>query len=108
MTDGDGSEEARLRLLRRVVIGLGIVLGLMALAVFSTLAVRLVKGRPTPAHGPAATVEAALPAGARVIGTAMAEGRLAVAVEAEGRFVVILFDLATLREVGRVRLVPER
>ena len=48
----------------------------------------------------------AIPPGSRVVSTALAEGRLAVTVEAEGRFTVLLLDPATLAETGRVVLAP--
>ncbi|MCP8940918.1 DUF6476 family protein [Alsobacter sp. SYSU M60028] len=105
-------EENRVRVLKLVVLGLGVVLAALALVVFSTLIVRAVKGfggKPAPAASAApgqAPRQIAIPPGSRVVSTALAEGRLAVTVEAEGRFTVLLIDPATLAETGRVVLAP--
>jgi hypothetical protein len=48
-----------------------------------------------------------VPPGARVISTAIGEGRLAVTVEAGGVQEVRLFDLRTLQPAGRIRLAPK-
>ena len=53
---------------------------------------------------PAADVAAALPAGAKVLSTSMGEGRLAITIDLNGKSEVLLFDLATLKPVGTIRL----
>lgn len=111
-------EIARVAVLRIVVTVLGAVLVVLAIVVFSTLILRAVKGggdktvpsaaKPAasapPAAGAASSIQPALPAGARVVSTALGDGRLAVTVEADGEIVTILFDAATLAETGRIRL----
>jgi Na+-transporting methylmalonyl-CoA/oxaloacetate decarboxylase gamma subunit len=111
-------ELARVRNLKIVVIGLGVVLVALALVVFSTLIVRAVKGSgekqaaasavsanrtAVPGQSP---VVSSIPPGSRVIATAIGEGRLAVTVEADRRFITILFDVATGSETGRIVLAP--
>jgi hypothetical protein len=125
--DEDKAREiARVAVLRIVVWVLGAILVVLAVVVFSTLILRGVKGGGAPASGtrpvaaalpaaqgaagPAASalpdVRAALPPGGRVVATSLGEGRLAVTVEAQGTTTVILFDLATLAETGRIVLAP--
>jgi Na+-transporting methylmalonyl-CoA/oxaloacetate decarboxylase gamma subunit len=111
-------ELARIRNLKIVVVGLGVVLVALALVVFSTLIVRAVKGSgakqadPSTVSAPQAVasgqspVVSSIPPGARVIATAIGEGRLAVTVEADRRFITILFDVASGAETGRIVLAP--
>ena len=49
-------------------------------------------------------VSASLPAGARVVATAVTNERIAVTVEAGGQTEIHLFDLNTLQPRGRLRL----
>jgi hypothetical protein len=110
-------EIARVAVLRIVVWVLGAILVVLAIVVFSTLILRAVKGKDAavpaasaprvPAVDIPATVSAALPPGGRVVSTALGEGRLAVTVEAPDGTTVILFDLATRAETGRVRLLQK-
>lgn len=118
--DDKAREIARVAVLRVVVWVLGAILAVLAVVVFSTLILRAVKsgdrpattakaaGAAIPAFPPGipAQLRTALPPGGRVISTALGEGRLAVTVEAAGGTTVILFDLATLSETGRVVLDP--
>jgi hypothetical protein len=119
-------EQARLMALKIVVIVLGVILVAMAIVVFSTLIIRIVKGggaaNPSPSTAaapstpPASAISGvmpdavppgvAIPAGARVVSSALGEGRFALTLEQDGRFTVILFDAATLKEVGRTTLAP--
>jgi hypothetical protein len=48
-------------------------------------------------------MSAALPTGARVISTAIGEGRIAVTLESNGKTEVRLFDLATLKPAGTLK-----
>jgi len=115
--EAKAKELARVAVLRVVVKVLGAVLVGLAIVVFSTLILRAVKGGGDKGAAPAAPqtaviganpasapqVQAVLPAGARVASTALGEGRLAVTFESDGEITTILFDAATLAEVGRVR-----
>lgn len=57
---------------------------------------------------PAATPETAvaLPAGAKVLSTAIGDGHLVVTVEVGGAVELLSFDLATLKLLARRRLAP--
>jgi hypothetical protein len=79
------------------LIALAVVLGLIGYRVFR-------------AEGSApvfSEVAAIVPAGAKVISTAIGEGRLAVTVEIAGAAEVWMFDLKTLKPLGRIRLAPQ-
>jgi hypothetical protein len=56
--------------------------------------------------GPATETTVALPKGARVLATAVADGRLVVTVDVGGQVQVRVFDLATLKPRGSLRFAP--
>jgi hypothetical protein len=78
-------------------IAVALVLGAIGYRVFKT------EGRPPPF----ADVTVALPAGAKVLSTAIGEGRLAVTIELAGSVEVRSFDLNTLKPLGIIRLAPK-
>ena len=55
---------------------------------------------------PPADVSAALPAGAKVLSSAVGDGRVVLTVEINGAIEMRSFDLKTLKPLGRVRLSP--
>src|SRR5215475_12822574 len=56
---------------------------------------------------PISTISPALPAGAKVLSSAIGAGRLVLTVEVNGAIELLSFDLDTLRPVGRTRLAPQ-
>jgi hypothetical protein len=54
-----------------------------------------------------AEATAMLPKGAKIISTAVADGRIAVTVEQGGTIEVRTFDLKTLKPTGRLRFATE-
>jgi len=50
------------------------------------------------------SVSATLPAGTKVLSSAIGEGRVILTVEVNGAIELLSFDLTTLRPLGRVRL----
>jgi len=52
------------------------------------------------------TISPTLPAGAKVLSSAIGEGRLVLTVEVSGAIELLSFDLDTLKPVGRTRLAP--
>jgi hypothetical protein len=54
-----------------------------------------------------ADVTARLPKGARIVSTAVAEGRIAVTVDVGGALEIRTFDLRTLQPTGRLRFATE-
>ncbi len=79
------------------VLGIAVVIGVVAYRFYGI------------GSGPTATADvfASLPRGAKITGTAIAEGRLAVTVELAGAIEVRTFDLKTLKPAGRLRFVTE-
>ena len=78
-------------------IAVAVVLGVIGYRVFRN------GGRAQPISIVAPT----LPAGAKVLSSAIGEGRLVLTVEINGAVELLSFDLNTLRPVGRARLAPE-
>ena len=56
---------------------------------------------------PASEVAAALPAGAKVISSAVGDGRIVLTVEIAGSIELRIFDLNSLKALGRIRLAPQ-
>jgi hypothetical protein len=81
-------------------VALGVVLAVIGYRVFT------LQGS-APAPGPAAAVPAGLPAGAKVVSSAIGEGRLVLTVETGGGIELLSFDLATLKPLARQRLTPQ-
>jgi hypothetical protein len=80
-------------------VALGVVLAVIGYRVFT------LQGS-APAAGPATAVAVGLPAGAKVISSAIGEGRLILTVEVGGGIELLSFDLATLKPLARQRLTP--
>jgi len=55
----------------------------------------------------AADISPALPAGAKVISSAVGDGRIVLTVEIAGVVELRTFDLNTLRPLGQIRLAPK-
>jgi len=76
------------------LLGIAVVIGVIGYRVFKT-------------EGSAATsadVTMALPKGARMISTVVADGRIAVTIQVSGRTEIRLYDLRTLQPAGRLTL----
>ncbi len=90
--------------IRRLALGSSLIMMLGILLVLGVIGYRLFatadRGRP------AADAIVALPKGARVLSTAVADGKLAVTIELAGAVEVRLYDLATLEPRGRLQFVP--
>jgi hypothetical protein len=86
------------------VIAVGAVFGVIGYRVFHWQG-----SAPPPPPPPAAgqPPEAALPAGAKVLSTAVGDGHVVLTVEVDGAIELLSFDLRTLQPLGRVRLVPK-
>jgi hypothetical protein len=59
------------------------------------------------AGGSAGDVIATLPKGARVISTAVGDGRIAVAIDVAGAIEIRLFDLKSLKPAGRLQFATQ-
>lgn len=100
----DPAQERIVQKVRRLALGSSLIMMLGILLVLGVIGYRLYataeKARP------AADAIAALPKGARVISTAVADGKLAVTIDVAGAIEVRLYDLTTLEPRGRLQLVP--
>ena len=93
-----------MRVLRIVVIVLGVMLALCFVTVFGVIAYRLANPRPAVAeHGDYA---AALPAGSRIVSVDVEGDRLAIHVTSGEASEILLIDARRGRLVGKVRLGP--
>ncbi len=77
-------------------VAVAVVIGVIGYRVFKS-------GGSAP---PAANVTATLPAGAKVVSTAVGDGRIVLTVEIAGAIELRSFDLHTLKPLGSVRLAP--
>jgi hypothetical protein len=71
-------------------------------AVIVVIGYRVFRGEERVQSAPA--MSATLPAGAKVLSSAIGEGRLVLTVEINGAIELLSFDLNTLKPLGRVRL----
>jgi multidrug efflux pump subunit AcrA (membrane-fusion protein) len=78
------------------LLGIAVVIGVIGYRFYRS------EGSVAPAE-----VTALLPKGAKVVGTAVADGRIAVTVELGGGIEVRTFDLKTLKPTGRLRFATE-
>jgi hypothetical protein len=78
------------------VLGIAVVIGVIGYRFFRA------EGSVEPAE-----VTALLPKGAKIVSTAVSEGRIAVTVEVGGTTEVRTFDLKTLKPTGRLRFASE-
>jgi hypothetical protein len=83
------------------VIAVGAVFGVIGYRVFHW------QGSAPPPPPPAAPTEAALPAGAKVLSSAVGDGHVVLTVEVDGAVELLSFDLRTLAPLKRVRLAPK-
>ena len=79
------------------IIAVAVVIGVIGYRVFRT------EGRAQQIS----SVSPTLPAGAKVLSSAIGEGRLVLTVEVNGTIELLSFDLNTLKPVGRTRLAPQ-
>jgi hypothetical protein len=73
-------------------------------AVIAVIGYRVFRGEER-AHSPPA-VPVTLPAGTKILSSAIGDGRVALTVEINGAVELLSFDLNTLKPLGRVRLTP--
>ena len=89
--------------LKVLVIGMAVAIVVMITIIITTMANRAIQGVDTlPSF---AAQKIAVPAGARVVGTSVGEGRLIVHLELEdGSSRLLAIDLASGRELGGIDL----
>jgi hypothetical protein len=100
----DPAQERIVQKVRRLALGSSLIMMLGVLLVLGVIGYRLFATAERGTPDIEALVE--LPKGARVVSTAVGDGRLAVTVEIAGRYEVRFFDLSTLKPRGRLQLKP--
>lgn len=83
----------------------GLTLGLGLLAVLLAIVYRITTAAGKPL--PVGTIEAKMPAGARLLSTTTDGGRIVLTYDNAGGTTLIVVDAATLRTIGRLDLKPE-
>ena len=78
------------------VLGIAVVIGVIGYRVYGG------GGSAAPAE-----VTALLPKGARIVATAVADGRIAVTIDVAGSIEIRVFDVKTLKPTGRLRFATE-
>ena len=101
----DPEAAAAIRRVRRLMMVAGTTTFIALAFVLGVIGYRLYhigEGMP-PQTG---TVAASLPAGAKVLSTAVGDNRIVLTVEVDGAVELHTFDLGTLKPLGRMRLAP--
>ena len=89
---------------RRLMVVASLTTFIAVAAVIGIIGYRVFKGE---GRVQAATdVSATLPAGAKVLSSAIGEGRLVLTVEINGTIELLSFDINTLKPLSRTRLAP--
>ncbi|MGE0232290.1 MAG: hypothetical protein AB7O39_11920 [Flavobacteriaceae bacterium] len=95
-------QERIVKRVRRLSVISAIIFSIAMPVLLSAIIYRIVKSPAAPEG--VVEASAAMPAGGRVTGTSLGEGRLAVTVEHAGGTRIILFDAATLEVAGTLDL----
>jgi hypothetical protein len=91
---------------RRMMLIAGVTTLVAVAAVFGVIGYRIFKsgGRAAEAGPPVAAETLVLPKGAKVLGTAISDGRIAVTLETADGIEIRTFSLHTLKPAGELRL----
>ena len=81
-------------------VAVAVVLGVIGYRVFH------LEGRAQGPNNAPANVSAALPAGAKVVSSAVGDGRIVLTVDIGGVIELRTYDLNTLKPLGNLRLAP--
>ncbi len=101
----DPDAERAIARVRRLMMIASVTTFLAVAAVLVVIGYRIFHlGESASPPPPPAQAVPALPAGAKVLSSAVGEGRIVLTVEVNGAIELYSFDLATLRPLGHVRL----
>ena len=89
---------------RRLMVIASLTTFIAVAAVIGIIGYRVFKGEGRVQ--PISDVSEILPAGAKVLSSAIGEGRLVLTVEINGAIELLSFDVTTLKPLGRTRLAP--
>jgi hypothetical protein len=90
---------------RRLMVVASLTTLLAVAAVVAVIGYRVFRGEERAPTAPA--VPMPLPDGAKVLSSAIGDGRLVLTVDNNGAIELFSFDLRTLRPIGHVRLAPK-
>jgi len=90
--------------MRRLMVIASLTTFIAVAAVIGVIGYRVFRSEGRVGRPP--DLAAALPAGAKVLSSAIGEGRVVLTVEVNGAIELLTFDLNTLKPLGRVRLSP--
>jgi multidrug efflux pump subunit AcrA (membrane-fusion protein) len=91
---------------RRLMLISALTTAIAIAAVLGAIGYRIFRAGESSA-GPPATGIVTLPKGARVISTAVAEGRIVVTFDIGGASELRVYDIKTLKEIGRLGFATE-
>jgi hypothetical protein len=103
----DPQQEEIVRKLKRMAIFSTALMVVGVLAIIGVIVYRLSNPAPAPKAAAIAAITNALPKGARVVSTAVSDGRIVVTLERDGVTEMRVFDLLTLQLRGTLRLEPQ-
>ncbi|MGA8969795.1 MAG: hypothetical protein WCC81_16915 [Pseudolabrys sp.] len=89
---------------RRLMVVASLTTFIAVAAVIGIIGYRVFKGEGRVQ--PTTDVSATLPAGAKVLSSAIGEGRLVLTIEINGTIELLSFDINTLKPLSRTRLAP--
>ncbi len=89
---------------RRLMVIASATTFLAVAAVLAVIGYRVSRLGESISPPPPPNLNASLPAGAKVLSSAVGEGRIVLTVDVDGTIELYTFDLATLRPLGRLRL----
>jgi hypothetical protein len=102
----DPQAAAAIARVRRLMLIASVTTFVAVGAVFAVIGYRVFHGQGS-AVPPAADLPATLPAGAKVVSSAVGDGRIVLTVETAGALELRTYDLNTLQPLGRRRLSPQ-
>jgi hypothetical protein len=102
----DPEAAAAIRRVRRLMMVAGATTFIALAFVLGVIGYRLFNLGESGTPAPPAMAAATLPAGARVLSTAVGDNRIVLTVEVDGAVELHIFDLGTLKPLGRARLAP--
>jgi hypothetical protein len=107
-TPPDPQAAAAIAKVKRLMLVASLTTLIALAAVFGVIGYRVFHWQGSaPPPPPGQPAEATLPAGAKVISTAVGDGHVVLTVEVDGAVELLSFDLRTLQPLGRVRLAPK-
>jgi hypothetical protein len=108
-TPPDPQAAAAIAKVKRLMLVASLTTLIALAAVFGVIGYRVFhwQGSAPLPPPPGQSAEATLPAGAKVISTAVGDGHVVLTVEVDGAVELLSFDLRTLRPLGRVRLASK-